>query len=53
MSTLSPPFFIGSSSFLKVISTTIKSRMGSKFSKIQPGTAEFAAFERLEKSQYL
>ena len=37
VSTLAPPFLIGSSSFLQVTRTTIKSRIGSKFGKIQPG----------------
>ena len=49
MNTLAPPFLIGSSSFLQVTSRTIKSQMGLKFSKIQPGAAEFAALEHLEK----
>ena len=35
-------FLIGSSSFLQVTRTTIKSRMGSKFGKIRPGTGELA-----------
>ena len=52
MSTRTPPFLIGSSSFLQVTRTTIKSHMGWKFSKIQPGTAELAALEHLEKSPY-
>ena len=33
--TLAPPFLIGSSSFLQITSTTIKSLMGLKFSKSQ------------------
>ena len=49
MSTIAPPFLIGSSSFLQVMSKTIISQMGSKFSKIQPWTAELAALERLKK----
>ena len=49
MTTLAPSFFIGSSLFLQV---TIKSRMGSKFGKIGPGTYELAALKRLEKSPY-
>ena len=53
MSTLAPPFLIGSSSFLQVTSTAIKSRTDSKFSKIQPETAEFAALERLENPHRL
>ena len=50
MTTLAASFLIGSSLFLQVTRTTIISRMGSKFGKIGPGTFEFAAFERLEKS---
>ena len=50
MTTLAPSFLIGSSLFLQVTSTTIKSRMGLKFGKIGPGTYELAALERLEKS---
>ena len=53
MSILAPPFLIGSSLFLQVTSTTIKSQMGSKFGKIIPQTAELAALERLEKSHRL
>ena len=49
MTTLSS-FLIGSSLFLQVKSTTIISRMGSKFRKIGSGTYELAALERLEKS---
>ena len=50
MSTLAPPFYIGSSSFLQITRRAIKVWMGLKFSKIRPGSAELAAFERLEKS---
>ena len=50
MTTLAPSFLIGSSLFLQVTRTTIKSRMGSKFSRIRLGTYELAALERLEKS---
>ena len=50
MTTLAPSFLIGSSLFLQVTRTTIKSQMGSKFGKIGPGTYELAALERLEKS---
>ena len=49
MTTLAPSFLIGSSLFLQVRRTTIKSRMGLKFSKIVKGTYELAALERLEK----
>ena len=50
MTTLAPSFLIFSSLFLQVIRTTIKSRMGSKFGIIRPGTYELAALECLEKS---
>ena len=50
VTTLAPSFLICSSLFLQVTRTTIKSRMGSKFGKIRPGTYELAALERLEKS---
>ena len=50
VNTLVPTFSIGSSSFLQVTRTTIKSRTSSKFDQIQPWTAELAALGRLEKS---
>ena len=50
VTTLAPSFLIGSFSFLQATSKPIISRMCSKFSKIQPGTCELAALERLEKS---
>ena len=50
MTTLATSFLIVYSLFLQVTRTTIKSRMGSKFGKIGPGTYELAALERLEKS---
>ena len=50
MTTLAPSFLICSSLFLQVTGTTIISRMVSKFSRIRPGTYEFAALERLVKS---
>ena len=50
MTTLATSFLIGSSLVLQVTRTTIKSRMGSKFSKIGLRTYELAALERLEKS---
>ena len=50
VTTLAPSLLIGSSSFLQVTRTTIKSQMGSKFSRIRPGTYELPALERLEKS---
>ena len=50
VTTLATSFLIGSSLFLQVTRTTIKSRMGPNFGKIGPGTYELAALERLEKS---
>ena len=50
MTFLAPSFLIGSSLFLQVTRTTIKSRKGMKFGKIGSGTYELAALERLEKS---
>ena len=50
VTTLAPSFLIGSSSFLQATSNPIISQMGSKFSRIRPGTCELPAFERLEKS---
>ena len=50
MTTLAPSFLIGSSLFLQVTRTTVKSRMGSNFGKIGLGIFELAALERLEKS---
>ena len=44
------PFLIRSSPFLQATSKPIISRMGSKFSRIPPGTYELPALERLEKS---
>ena len=61
VSTLTPKFLMGSSSFLQVRSA-IKSRMSSNFSRIpsltadekfgqiRPQTAELAALERLKKT---
>ena len=43
MTTLASSFLKGSSLFLQVTSTIIKSRMGLKFGKIGPGTEEIAA----------
>ena len=50
VNTLAPLFLIGSSSFLQVRRTTIKSQTSSKFDQIGPRTTELAALERLEKS---
>ena len=51
MTTLAPSFLIGSSLFLQVTRTTIKSRMGLILGKIGRGTYELAALEHLEKSR--
>ena len=50
VTSLAPSSLIGSSSFLQATSKPIISRMGSKFSRIQPGTYELPALERLEQS---
>ena len=50
VTTLAPSFFIGSSSFLQATSKLIMFPMGSKFSRMRPGTYELPALERLEKS---
>ena len=47
---LAHSFLTGSSSFLQATSKPIISRMGLKFSRIQPGTYELPALECLEKS---
>ena len=49
VSTLAPSFLIGSSSFLQVRRTTIKSRPSSNFGPIRPQTAELTALEHLKK----
>ena len=48
--TLASSFWIGSSVFLQVTRTIIKSRLGLKFGKMGPGTEELAAPERSKKS---
>ena len=53
VNTLAPLFLIGSSSFLQVRRTTIKSWTSSKFDQIRPWTAELAALERLENPHRL
>ena len=53
MTTLAPSFLICSSLFLQLTRKTIKSRMGSKFGRIRPGTYELAALERLENPHRL
>ena len=50
MNMLATLFLIGSSSYLQVTRTTIKSRTSSNFGQIRPRTAELAAFGGLEKS---
>ena len=50
MTTLASSFLIGSSLFLLVTRTTINTRMGSRFGKIEPPAEELAAPERLKKS---
>ena len=50
VNTLAPSFLTGSSSFLQVTRTTIKSWTSLKFDQILPWTAELAALELLEKS---
>ena len=50
VTTLAHSFLIGSSSFLLATSKPIISEMGSKFSRIRPGTFELPALKRLEKS---
>ena len=53
VTTLAPSFLIGSSSFLQATRKPIISRMGSKFSRIRPGTYELPALERLENPHRL
>ena len=50
VTTFTPSFLIGSSSYLQVMWTSIRSQTSSKFGQIGPRTAELAALERLEKS---
>ena len=50
VTTLAPSSFIESSSFLQATRKLIISRMGSKFSRIRPGTYELPALESSEKS---
>ena len=49
VTTLAPSSLIGSSSFLQATRKPIISRMGSKFSRIRPGTYELPALEHLKK----
>ena len=50
MTTLTPSFLIGSSLFLQVTRTIIKSWIGLNLGSIRRRTYELAALERLEKS---
>ena len=52
VSTLAPSFLIGSSLFLQVTRTTIKTWMSSNFGRIQFLISELAALERLKKTTY-
>ena len=52
VTTLAHSFLIESSSVLQATRKPIISLMGSKFSRIRPGTYELPALERLEKSPY-
>ena len=53
VNTLGPSFLIGSSSFLQVMGTIIKSWKRTKFDQILLWTAELAALERLENPHRL
>ena len=48
VTTLAPSFLIGSSSFMQVTRTPIKSRMGAKLGSFGQRTFELAALECLE-----
>ena len=50
MATLAPPILIGSSFFLQVTRTTIKSGHSSNLGQIGPRAAELAALEQIEKN---
>ena len=52
MTTRAPSYLIGSSLFLQVMRTTLKSWMFTKLGSIQRRTYELAALERLEKSPW-
>ena len=45
VTTIAPSFLIGSSSYLQVMRTSIRSRTSSKFGQIGPRTVELAALE--------
>ena len=46
-------FFIGSSSFLQITSTCIKTMMNLNFRQIPPLTSELSALERKKSTYYL
>ena len=50
VTTLTPSFLIGSSSFLQSTRKTYNILNGSKIQQDRPGTYELHALERLEKS---
>ena len=50
VTTLAPSFLIEFSLFLQATSNPIISQMGSKFSRIRPGTYELPTLKCLEKS---
>ena len=52
VNTLAPLFLIRSYSFLHVTRTALTAWMSLKFSKIEHGSMELAAFEHLKKSPY-
>ena len=52
VTSLSPSFWIVSSSFLQATRKAIISQMALKFGRIQIGTYELPAIERLEKYPY-
>ena len=53
VSSLAPSFLIGSSSFLQITRSAIKSWVGLNLDKIGSGPAESAALERLGKLSYI
>ena len=53
VTTLAPSFLIESSLFLQATRKPIISRMGSKFSRIRPGTYELPALECLKNPHKL
>ena len=53
VTTLAPSFLIGSSAYLQVMRTSMRSRTSSKFGQIGPRTVELAALERLENPHRL